>query len=153
LKKGLLTLSGVILENLTVKQFQDMQAASAKTGARATERGSDPQTDTSLRRFKRGTILRYGFEIYNAKLNASQRPQLATQIRIFRDGNLLFEGKQLPIDTTGQTDMQRIAGHGALNLGAEMLPGDYVMQIITIDNLAKEKRKLATQFVQFEIID
>jgi hypothetical protein len=34
-----------------------------------------------------------------------------------------------------------------------MLPGDYVLQITIIDNLAKAKRNTATQFVQFEIID
>ena len=30
-------------------------------------------------------------------------------------------------------------------------PGDYVLQIVVTDKLAKEKRSIATQFVQFEI--
>ncbi len=40
-------------------------------------------SDTSLRRFKRGTILRYGFEIYNAKLEAAQKPNLIFAIENF----------------------------------------------------------------------
>ena len=32
-----------------------------------------------------------------------------------------------------------------------MQTGDYILQIIITDNLAKEKRKITTQFVQFEL--
>ncbi|MEJ7700082.1 MAG: hypothetical protein WKF71_10620 [Pyrinomonadaceae bacterium] len=51
-------------------------------------------TDTALRSFKRGTIVRYGFEIYNAKLASAQRPQLQTQTKIFRDGKLFLKVNQ-----------------------------------------------------------
>jgi hypothetical protein len=34
-----------------------------------------------------------------------------------------------------------------------MAPGDYVLQIVIIDNLAKASRNTASQFVQFEIIE
>jgi VWFA-related protein len=152
LKKGNLTLSGVILENLTIKQFQDLQLNTNPSSSSAEQR-PDAQTDTSLRRFKRGTVLRYAYEIYNAKLDAAQNPQIVTQVRIFRDGKPLFEGKQIPLDLTGQKNFQRITPSGALSLGKEMQPGDYVLQIIVTDNLAKEKRKVAAQFVQFEIVE
>jgi hypothetical protein len=154
LKKGFLTLSGIILENLTIQQFNNMQTAStAAPTANSDEARSTPQGDTSLRRFKRGTVLRYGFEIYNAKLDAAQKPQMTTQIRIFRDGKSIFEGNQVPLVPVGQDYTQKVSSVGAFSLGNQLLPGDYVLQIIVTDNLAKEKRKIATQFVQFEIVE
>jgi hypothetical protein len=154
LKKNNLTISGIILENLTVAEWQKLTTkspAQIKTSEDGGENSSDLMSDTSLRRFKRGTVLRYGFEIYNAKPSNSQKPDLNMQVKIFRDGKPVFEGKQIPLALPEQTDMQRIKSNGALNLGNEMQPGDYVLQIIVIDNLAKEKRKIATQFVKFEI--
>jgi hypothetical protein len=108
-------------------------------------------SDTSLRRFKQGTILRYGFEIYNAKLDGAQKPNLTVKVRIFRDGKMILDGKTVPIDLSQQTDLQRIKSVGAISLGTAMQSGDYVLQIVVTDNLAKGKRQIATQFVQFEI--
>ncbi len=156
LKKNRLTISGLVLENLTAEQWQksftNSQDATNKS-AEKVENTNDPLAATSLRRFKRGTILRYGYEIYNAKLVAAQKQSLNTQLRMFRDGKIIFEGKQIPLDISGQTDLERIKGVGAVNLGSEMPTGDYVLQIIVTDTLAKEKNKIATQFVQFEIIE
>ena len=149
LKKGNLTLSGVMLQNYTVKQWETLMG---KTAAAADETVSNALDDTSLRVYKRGTILRYGYEIYNAKSNAA-KADLTAQIRVFRDGKLLLDGKQTPLSTDGQTDLERIKAAGAINLGDQMEPGDYVLQIIINDNAAKEKRKTATQFVQFEIVE
>ena len=154
LKKNRLTLSGLVLENLTAEQWQksftNLPNAGDKPAAKL-ENTNDPLAATSLRRFKRGTILRYGYEVYNAKL-AAQKPSLLTQIRIFRDGKMIFEGKQLPLELFGQTDFERIKTTGAINLTDGMPAGDYVLQIIVTDALAKEKSKIATQFVQFEVI-
>jgi VWFA-related protein len=148
LKKERLTLSGIVLENLTPAQWEKL---SRETNSNQT--GGNPQADTSLRRFRRGTVLRYAYEIYNARLDAAQKPQLQTQMRIFRDGKLLLEGKQNALDLSGQTNLQKIGAGGALSLGNTMPPGDYVLQIIVTDNLAKEKSRTSTQFVQFEIVE
>jgi VWFA-related protein len=152
LKKERLTLSGIVLENLTPAQWQKL---AQQTDPNITPEPilSNPQSDTSLRRFKRGTVLRYGYEIYNAKLDAAQKPQMQAQIKMFREGKLLLEGKQNALDTAGQANMQKIAGGGALSLGNALPAGDYVLQIIVTDNLAKGKNRTTTQFVQFEIIE
>ncbi len=109
--------------------------------------------DTSLRRFKRNSVLRYGFEIYNAKLDAAKKANLTAKIRVFRDGQLVLDGKQAPIEFSGQTDAERVKSSGAIYLANAMQTGDYILQIIVTDNLAKEKRRISTQFVQFEIIE
>lgn len=154
LKKNNLTISGIVLENYTAAQWRklnDNLSPPAKTTQNEQESSPDVLSDTSLRRFKRGTILRYGFEIYNAKLENAQKPDLEVQMKIFRDGKPIFEGKQIPLVPPPQSDLQRIKFSGALNLGSEMETGDYVLQLVVSDKLAKEKKKIATQFVQFEM--
>jgi len=156
LKKNRLTLSGFALENLTAEQWQKSLTNSptpANAPANEADDTNDPLAATSLRRFKRGTILRYGYEIYNAKLDAAKKPNLNTQVRLFRDGKITFEGKIIPVGTSAQTDLERIKVLGAINLGSAMPAGDYVLQIIVTDALAKEKSKITAQFVQFEIIE
>ncbi|MBX7172230.1 MAG: VWA domain-containing protein [Pyrinomonadaceae bacterium] len=140
LKKGNLTLSGIVLESLTEPQWRERNSATNQLNL---------MQDTSLRRFKRGTILSYSTEIYNAKLDQSNKPNLQTQIRIFRDGKIVLNGKLNPFTADGN----KLNFAGALGLGKEMQVGDYVLQIVVIDNLAKSKQKIATQWVQFELMD
>ena len=156
LKKSRLTVSGIVLENLTFAQWQKLSGEAvsvSETKDGQLKDASDPMTDTSLRRFKRGTVLRYGFEIYNAKLDQTKNPQLTTQIRIFRDGKLILDGKQNPLSAQGQTDLQRIKSAGAISLADKMEAGDYILQIVVADNSVKGKRKIATQSVQLQIVE
>lgn len=148
LKSGELSLSGIVLENLTETQWKELNPPQ-----NIGQRQIGLMQDTSLRRFKRGTILSYSTEIYNAKLDSAKKPQLQTQIRIFRDGKLVLDGKLNPFKAEEQSNPTKFHFAGALGLGNEMKPGDYVLQIVIIDNLAKAKRKLATQWVQFELTD
>ena len=148
LKKSRLTLSGVALENVAYGDWQRRSAGQPDIGEK-----SDPLSDTSLRQFKRGTVLNYGFMIFNAKFDASRRPNLTSQNRIFLDGKLIFEGKPTSLSSVGPEDPKAFNVAASLGLGTEMAAGDYVLQITITDNLAKEKRKTATQFVQFEIVN
>ena len=154
IKKDKLNISGIVLENLTRRQWEIGSTDAPQTNTtQNVDLTTNPMTDTSLRKFKRGTILRYGYEVYNSKLDASKKPNLTAQIRIFRDGKLLLEGKKTPIDISGQTDLERIKSVGAFSLGSEMPTGDYILQIVITDNLAKEKQKITSQFVQFELVE
>ena len=98
-------------------------------------------------------MLRYGFEIYNAKLDQAKQPHLQTRIRVFRDGKLILDGKQTPFDLRGQTDLQHLKSAGAIAIGDKLSAGDYILQVIATDELAKAKQQIATQFVQFEIVE
>ena len=66
----------------------------------------------------------------------------------------LYDSKAFP--GPNHSDMNRpfpaLAVFAAVSLGGAMQPGDYILQTIVTDKLAKSKRNLATQFVQFEII-
>jgi hypothetical protein len=110
-------------------------------------------SDTAIRRVKRNSVLRYGFEIYNARAAAGQASLLKTRIRVFRDGTLILDGINNSIDLSGQTDLKHIKAAGAVAIGEKMIPGDYVLQVIVTDDSAKPKYKTATQIVQFEVVD
>jgi hypothetical protein len=41
---------------------------------------------------------------------------------------------------------------GALQLGSNIAPGDYVLQVIVTDALADQKHSVATQWMDFQIV-
>ncbi len=146
LKKKRLTASSIVIENLSADQWRQ---ANEQSGSKV---ASDPMSDTALRRIRQNTVLRYGFEIYNAKLDGAKRPQVTARVRVFRDGKLILDGKENPVSHDGQSDLQHIRTAGAIAIGPTMRPGDYILQVIITDPLAKKKQQIATQYVQFEIV-
>ena len=140
-KKGALTLSGIALENMSVGQFQAKDIAVA----------TDPMADTAIRRIKVGRVYRYSLDIYNAALDSQRRSSLQTKIRVFREGQLILDGTQKPFDPSGQSDPTTLLFFGGLAIGSQMQPGDYILQVIVTD--ANKKGAVATQFVQFEVVE
>ena len=147
LKKRRLTLSSIVLEDLSNADWQEMLQPDAPSIP------ANPLADTAMRRAKAGSVLRYGFEIYNAKPGPSKVAQVQMRIRVFRDRKLVLDGANKTLDLRGQTDMQHLKAAGAIAIGEKMVPGDYILQVIVTDPLAKAKQQIALQYVQFEIID
>jgi hypothetical protein len=150
IKKGRLTLSGVYMVNLTLEEWKRINSPDQQGKAPNLDR--DPLADTSLRQFKRGTVLNYGLSVFNAKADPSGRSGVTSQIRLFRDGKQIFEGKVQPVPPS-KPDSGAVDIVSSLVLGTEMTPGDYVLQITVTDTLAKEKYRSTSQFVQFEIVE
>jgi hypothetical protein len=114
----------------------------------------DPGGSVAVRRFKRGSILEYGFYIYNAKQErAGGKPQLQTQLRLFRDGKLIYEGKVLPFDAQPFNVQGDVGAAGRLQLGSVMVPGEYALQMVVTDLLAKEKYQVVAQWIDFEVVE
>jgi VWFA-related protein len=157
LDKKRLTLSGVVVNGREVKATQSaptVTPASAAGNTEGTQEELDPQAGAAVRRFRQGLLMNYGYVIYNAQLDkATRRPQLETQVRLYREGRLVFTGKVQPFDTTSQTDLARLTAGGGLRLGSDLVPGEYVLQVVVTDLLAKDqKRRFATQWIDFEIV-
>jgi VWFA-related protein len=111
------------------------------------------QAGPAVRKFRAAMKMDYLYYIYNAQLdNATHRPQLTTQVILLRDGQPVFTGQPRSFDAAGQTDLKRLVSGGRLQLGVNMKPGEYVLQIIVTDALAKEKYRMATQYIDFEIV-
>ena len=145
-KKDRPAVSGIVLQNHSIAGWENIEKGSTQAGA-------DPTRDTSLRRFSRGTILQYGYEVYQAALDKAKKPSINTRVRLFRDGQLVFEGEPRLIDVGGQADVRRIKSGGAISLAEQMELGEYVLQIVVKDEIAKNKYATATQFVQFEVVE
>ena len=97
LNKKRLMLSGIGLENLTYKQWQEkLQTKETNTpnNAKTSQFQTNARSDTSLRKFHRGTVLQYGLEVYNSKSKNNQRPSLEMQTRVFYNGKIIYEGKK-----------------------------------------------------------
>ncbi len=162
--KNRLTLSGIIVSGsdpavkrgaTANKDNESSTAATPDAQANKEEEStnSDPQAGPAVRRFRRGMVLGYGYAVYNATLDkGSARPQIQIQMRLFRDGKEVFTGRVQPFDASDQTDLKRLMAGGALQLGTEMIPGEYILQVIVTDPLAKEKYRTATQWIDFEIV-
>ena len=137
LNKNRLALSGIILGGMNRAAAQK-RAASEATGvspAPASQSASasgdaaeiyDPQAGPAVRRLSHDMLLDFGYVIYNAQLDrAGGRPQLTTQVRLFRDGQQVFAGKELPFSADKQTDLKRLVASGRLQLGTNLPPGEY----------------------------
>lgn len=143
LEKDRLALSGIVVTGgsaQTTSQGEQSNALEAATGP-------------AVRRFRQGMAIEYGWVIYNAQLDrATRRPQLQRQLRLFRDGQPVFVSDAKPVDIEQQADLKRLNAGGRLQLGSNFPPGEYILQVIVTDALAKEKYRTATQYIDFEIV-
>jgi len=137
LQSGRLAMSGIVVR-------QENPAPPAGS----TRAIDDVATGPAVRRFHQGSNAVFAYMIYNG----NQSPQLTAQTRIFHDGKIIFSPDPIPIRTEGQTDPQHLATGGRLQLGTDMAPGDYVLQIIVTDSADKQKPRVASQWIDFEIV-
>ena len=154
IKKNRLTVSGILMRGIPLETYKkhSIEAMNQNSGQDESSL-ADGMAGPAVRQFKSGQVMVYGFIIYNARIDKiPNQPQLHTQIRLFRNGELVFSGKELPLDTGGQADLKRLAASGALNLGTNLEPGEYAFQVVVTDLNAKEKHRVATQWIDFEIV-
>lgn len=154
IKKNRLTISGILASGMSADAYQrSLNASANESNAEGVVEEPDPNAGAALRQFKTGLILVYGFIIYNAQVDkASSKPQLLTQLRLFSNGQQVFGGRESAVDITNQVDMKRVASSGAIRLGPDLPPGEYQLQVVVTDPLAKEKYRVATQWIDFEIV-
>ncbi|HZM85398.1 MAG TPA: VWA domain-containing protein, partial [Blastocatellia bacterium] len=155
--KNRLTLSGLVVSGYDPATAKKATApGSGEPTAGSTEgvvEAIDPASTPAVRALKRGTFLDYGFLIYNAQLDpTTKRPQLETQLILLKDGKPVFEGKLIPLTVGEEPDWKHIPASGRLRLGDDLAPGEYVLQIIVGDRLAKEKERWTTQWMDFELV-
>ena len=152
LKKDRLALSGLIVTGRSL-----LGAAKEPNGSlSSTEEEQAVAVDSgpAVRRFRQGATIDYGFIIYNAKVDkATGHPHLQTQVRLFRDQQPIFIGRLSDFYPTQTADPKRISAAGQLRFGKEIVPGEYVLQIVVTDMVAKDRNRTATQWTDFEVIE
>jgi VWFA-related protein len=143
---GHLALSGIVL--------QEAAAPAAQVNAdlpQVPAPGADLTGGAAGRSFRRGALLAYGYEIINAQTDASEHPELEAQTRLFHDGEQVLAGETVLVTAGSASDPRRLTAGGRMPLGRDLTPGEYVLQVIVTDKLAKGKFNAATQSMDFEI--
>ena len=146
-----LALSGLVVSG----RSKDVTTIDAPppAGGRLPASDAELEADPAVRRLRAGMELRYDFHIYNAQLDPSTgRPRLQTQVRLFREGQLAYEGKPAPFETAQAEDLKRLVAGGAVKLNRAAAPGDYTLQVIVTDLLAREDRRTATRWLDFRLV-
>jgi VWFA-related protein len=145
--KGRLNLSGLIAVGYD---------AEAGSQAAANSEGVNPaisQAIPATRKFRQGSDVNVAFIVYNGQINnANPQPQLESQVFIYRDGKAIYTSEPGLIKVGQQADIKQVAAANHVKLGANMEPGEYVLQIVVTDKLAKEKYNTATQWIDFEVV-
>ena len=147
IKKDRLIMSGLVLENIPLDEWKRRgENPSALTTA------TTAFNDTSARQFKSGTVLNYAYTLFNARPGSLEGGSVESQLRLFRDGQVIFEGK--PQKQSADNPRPKAADlAGSFLLGTVLASGDYVLQITVTDKLANPKRNSVSQFVQFQIVE
>ncbi len=162
IKKNRLVVSGILVNAVDPVNTKSA-AAPVAAGAVNQSPGPDPakndpgpsrlSINAATRQLRRGQQLQYSVIVYNAKLDkTTAKPQLFTQVRLFRDGAPVFTGRELTLSEANQPDPKRITILGAIKLGGDLIPGEYVLQVTATDPLADAKHRVATQWIDFEIV-
>jgi VWFA-related protein len=155
LKKKRLEISGILL-NATPPGTTPSSAPPTATPGDQSQTDAedfDPTNSAAVRQFRQGETMRYGFVIYNPKVDsATGQPQLTTQVKIFRDGQPVFTGRVQRFALNNPPDITRLSGSSAIKLGGDMIPGEYVLQVIVNDLLAGDKYATTSQWVDFKIM-
>jgi len=161
IKKNRLVVSGILVTAIDPAAAKQRSAEAGAADANKSPGNQNTQASevasvrisAATRQFKPGQILQYSFVIYNARLvKATAQPQLTMQVRLIRDGQPIFTGKETSFNNTSQSDLKRITHGGGLELGRDLAPGEYVLQVTVIDPLADEKHRVATQWIDFEVV-
>ncbi len=153
--KGMLALSGLVAAAAPTPAAASSPGAPSvrPAAASAPDAEAEAQASPAVRRFRTGMRLDFGYLIYNAKLDpANGKPRLTTQVSLFRDGKLVFAGQPEPYQVGQQTDLKRLVASGRLRLGADLTPGEYIIQAVVTDALASERSRTVSQWLEFEIV-
>ena len=90
--------------------------------------------------------MRFAYQVYNARDG-----KLVQRLTLFTGGKVAFQGPAVPVTNLRTETPKSSAASGALFLGDNLTPGDYILQVDVTDQSGKAS--MATQFIQFEIVD
>ena len=105
----------------------------------------------AIRSFTGGKVLAYSYQIFGAKLDKdTKKPKIGLIASVYKDGELVSNGKPEVVELLPQDDWTRTNAHGYLRLPPNAEPGDYALQITVRDLLT---RRTSVGWVDFEVVN
>jgi VWFA-related protein len=144
LGKGRLAISGIAL----AADRSQLGVIEGQIDGRITDR--EVNGTTAVRIFKPGETISWGYQVLNAKTDKDNKSKLQTYVRLFHDGRAVYAAEAAEISLEQGKDSGRMIGIGRMEL-SKIRPGDYILQVVVIDMLAKEKERTAVQSIHFEV--
>jgi len=86
------------------------------------------------------------------RLDNDKKPQLETQIRLFRDGQPVYVSRGASVTGEQLQKSKRLFLKGQFQL-KQISAGDYTLQIVVQDNQRYDKYRIATQAMDFQVRD
>jgi VWFA-related protein len=149
LAKNKLAVSSLAVEDVSMATWQNITQGKVGSAPGQMQVASTLLYDTVLKQFPSGTVLRYGFEVYNAKTDGSQKAQLETQTKILQNNKAIVEGNLTKVNTENQVDPKHVRISGNMMLKDTLPPGDYALLVTVKDTVSKQT---TTQVFPFEIV-
>src|SRR6185369_2082214 len=138
LSKKTLTMSSVAVEDVSIPTWQLITQGKVGNGTGQTQLKSTLLYDTVLRQFGLGTVLRYGFEVYNAKPDG-KTIKLETQANILQSDKVVVQGNVSKFESVDLSTVPRVSG--AISLGQDLKPGEYALEVTVRDVITKQTQK------------
>lgn len=142
-RDGKLALSGILLGADKSKSEAALDQAEGVIGE------ADARKTAAVRIFESGETVAWSYQILNAKADKDKMPQLTAQIRLFHEGQQVYDGKPVEMNTRAQGVSKRMLAADQMYL-KQLPPGYYVLQIAVTDMLAKEGQRVADQSIDFD---
>lgn len=143
-EKSPIAISGILLQNFTADEWKNRQT----NAANATNK---MLSDTSYRRFKRGTILNYAYTLYISpfikKLNTAK---VSGQVILFKDALPVLTGDPTDIGFSDTKEVQKLTKQGAFVLDPDLPLGKYTLQI-TVGTPGSKNPEV--QAINFDLIN
>jgi hypothetical protein len=106
----------------------------------------------AVRIFRSGAMIHYAYEVLNARLDNDKKPQLETQIRLFKDGQPVYVSRGANVTGEQQQKSKGLILKGQFQL-KQISAGDYTLQIVVQDNQRYDKYRIAAQAMDFQVRD
>ena len=122
----------IVIPDLTKSQ---LTLSSVLLGGQVLEDKSTPHVQLSVdHTFPRTSQLGYWVFVYNAKRDASGKPQISVQTQVLRDGQTVLSSAQRKVSNAGP-DLERIPFGEEIALKT-LMPGRYDLKVIVTDGIA-----------------
>ncbi len=146
LKRGHLALSGIVLKQLDPSERSPTPQEEANQAP-----ALDPKGNAAIRMFSPGEKIGWYYQILNAKNGPDQHASLQVQVRLFHDGSEITRTEPAAAHLPQGPPGKPLATSGHMLLTSKFAPGDYALQLVVTDVLAKKKYATASQWIDFAV--